>query len=270
MHSRLMSWSRYAYLAGIVLALILVIPTAWFPFQLAKLAVFSIILAVAVILFVVGGGAREFVRAHGFWWALSIAALPVSYLISYLASTDKSLAFTGIGIESDTIVFVTLASIAFLFSFVLFRTLRMVRLLMTVVFWALAAAVIFQTIVILFGLPFDIFSDRSVNLIGKWNDLGLAGGLLATFMLAQLEMSNMVMWRRWALGVCLALLTVLLGIINFSLVWAFLLAVSIALCIVKFLTMRRASQAEGATPLTMAHKVPWFATAGVFVAAIFL
>src|SRR5689334_12134836 len=154
MHSRLMSWSRYAYLAGIVLALIFVIPTAWFPFQLAKLAVFSIALAVAVILFVIGGGAREFVRAHGFWWALLIAALPLSYLISYLFSTDKSLAFAGVGIETDTIVFVTLTSIGFLVSFVLFRTLRMVRLLTTVVFWALVAAVVFQTIVILFGLPF--------------------------------------------------------------------------------------------------------------------
>jgi tetratricopeptide (TPR) repeat protein len=270
MHSRLVSWSRYAYLAGIVLALVLVIPTAWFPFQLAKLAVFSFLIAVAVVLFVVGGGAREFVRAHGFWWALAIVALPVSYLLSFLASTDKSLAFTGVGIESDTIVFVTLASVAFLFSFVLFRTLRMVRLLTTVVLWALAAAVIFQTIVIVFGLPFDIFADRSVNLIGKWNDLGLAAGLLASFMLVQLEMGSMVAWRRWVMAVCLALLTVLLGIINFSLVWAFLLAGSIALGIIKFLTMRRASQAEGASVQTAAQKVPWFAVAGVVISTTFL
>lgn len=265
-----MSWSRYAYLAGIVLALVLVIPTAWFPFQLAKLAVFSFVLAVAIILFVVGGGAREFFRAHGFWWALAIAVLPVSYLFSYLFSTDKSLAFVGVGIESDTIVFVTLASIAFLFSFVLFRTLRMVRLLMTVVFWALAAAIIFQTIVIIFGLPFDIFADRSVNLIGKWNDLGLAAGLLAMFMLAQLEMGSMISWRKWAVGVCAALLVVLLGIINFSLVWGFLLAGSIVLGIIKFLNLRKASQAEGAQALTTVRRVPWFATAGVVLSTAFL
>ncbi len=265
-----MSWSRYAYLAGIVLALVLVIPTAWFPFQLAKLAVFALVLAVAIILFVVGGGAREFVRAHGFWWALLIAALPLTYLISFLFSTDKSLAFSGIGIETDTVVFVTLASIAFLFSFVLFRTLRMVRLLTTVVFWALSAAVIFQTIVIIFGLPFDIFADRSVNLIGKWNDLGLAAGLLASLMLVQLEMGSSVTWRKWVTGVCAALVLVLLGIINFSLVWAFLLAGSIAIAIIKFLTMRRAQAAEGAPVLTTAKKVPWFAVAGIVISTTFL
>jgi tetratricopeptide (TPR) repeat protein len=139
-----------------------------------------------------------------------------------------------------------------------------------VVFWALAAAVIFQTIVIIFGLPFDIFADRSVNLIGKWNDLGLAGGLLAMFLLVQLEMSTMLMWRKWAVGVAVVLLAVLLGIINFSLVWAFLLAGSIALGIIKFLNLRKASHAEGATPSTIASKIPWFASAGIAISAVFL
>jgi len=270
-----MSWSRYAYLAGIVLALILVIPTALFPFQLAKLAAFAVLLAVAAVLFVVGGGAREFMRAHGFYLALLVGALPLSYLLSFAFSTDRSLAFTGVGIESDTIVFVTLAACAFLVAFALFRTLRMVRLLTTVVFWALAAAVIFQGLVILFGLPIDIFSDRSVNLIGKWNDLGLAAGLLAMFMLVQLEMGSAIGWRKWATGVALALLAVLLGIINFSLVWAFLLAGALALGVIRFLTMRRAqsqAHAQGmpAAATTMAQKMPWFASAAVVVSAIFL
>lgn len=265
-----MSWSRYAYLAGIVLALILVIPTAWFPFQLAKLAAFALVLAVAVILFVIGGGAREFVRAHGFYLALLIGVLPLSYLFSFLFSTDKSLAFTGVGVETDTIVFVTLASIAFLFSFVLFRTLRMVKLLSSVVFWALAFAVVFQSIVILFGLPFDIFSDRSVNLIGKWNDLGLVAGLLATFMLVQVEMGSTTKLKRTILGVGLGLLTLILIIVNFALAWAFVLAAGIALGIVKFLTQRRAQSAEGAQALSVAQKVPWFAATAIVIATLCL
>jgi tetratricopeptide (TPR) repeat protein len=269
-----MSWSRYAYLAGIVLALILVVPTAWFPFQLAKLAVFALVLAAAVILFVAGGGARELVRAHGFYLALLVGALPVSYLLSYLFSTDRSLAMTGVGIETDTVVFVTMAAIAFLLSFVLFRTLRMVRLLTSVVFWTLSFAVAFQIIVILFGLPIDIFTDRSVNLIGKWNDLGLAAGLLAMLILVQAEMGYTTKLRRVILGVALGLLALLLGIINFSLVWAFVLAGAIALGVVKFLTMRRAqtrTQTEGtAAADSIANKIPWFASATIVVSTLFI
>lgn len=276
MHSRLMSWSRYVYLAGIVLALVLVVPTAWFPFQLAKIAAFSLLLAVAVILFVVGGGARELVRAHGFYWALLIGALPVSYLLSYLFSVDKSLGFTGVGIETDTIVFILLASMAFLFSFVQFRTLRLVRLLTSVVFWALTAAVIFQTVVIIFGLPFDIFTDRSVNLIGKWNDLGLAAGLLGVLLLVQAEMGHTTVVKRSIVGVAVAFIAILLGVINFALAWAFVLAASIVLGILKFLNVRRThaqSQTEGAAPASgnaILKTIPWFSVVGIVVSALFL
>ncbi len=275
MYSRLVSWSRFLYLAGIVLAVVLVIPTAWFPFQLAKLAVFSFILAVAVVLFVVGGGARELLKTHGFYLALLIGALPLSYLFSVLFSTDSSLAFTGLGIETDTVVFVALAALAFLFSFVLFRTLRMVKLLGTVVFWTLVAAIVFQAVVILFGtslVPFQIFADRSVNLIGKWNDLGIASGLLALFLLVQLEMGHNSKLRKIILGVSAFATVILLGVINFALVWAFILAFSIALGVVKFLSIRKAPQAEGSEPTsrTIVQQVPWYAVAGVVFATLFL
>jgi len=275
MYSRLVSWSRFLYLAGIVLAVVLVIPTAWFPFQLAKIAIFSLVLAVAVVLFVLGGGARELLKTHGLYLALLIAALPVSYLFSFLFSTDQSLAFTGLGIETDTIVFVTLASLAFLFSFVLFRTLRMARLLTTVVFWTLVGVVAFQAIVILFGttlVPFQIFADRSVNILGKWNDLGLASGLLLMFLLVQAEMGHNTLLRRIILSASAFLLVILLGIINFALVWAFILAFSITLGVVKFLSMRKAAtQDEAPTSSRRAvHMVPWFAVIGAVIATLFL
>ncbi len=272
MHSRLVSWSRYAYLAGIVLALVLVIPATWFPFQLTKLAVFSLVLAVAAVMFVVGGGAREFLRTHGMLLALAVLALPVSYLFSLLFSTDKSLGMTGIGIETDTIVFVTIGALAFLFAFVYFRTLRMARLLTSVVFWTLLAITVFQAIVIIFGLPISIFSDRSVNLVGKWNDFGISLGLLALLTLIEAQMGNNTMLKKGLYGVLLFALMLLLGIVNFSLVWGFLLVGSIALGVIKFLTMRRGGGEEAVAPSTQSvvHRIPWFAAAGIVVSTLFI
>src|SRR5579859_3720931 len=120
MYSKLVSWSRGFYLAGIVLALVLVIPTAWFPFQLAKVAVFAVLLAISALLFVWGGGMREVVRSRGFYAALLVALLPVVYFISSLFSTDPSVAWTGFGIESDTVIFTTLAFLAFMLAFTFF------------------------------------------------------------------------------------------------------------------------------------------------------
>ena len=258
------------YLAGIVLALVLVIPTAWFPFQLAKVAVFAVLLAVAAIMFVVGGGTREVLKAHGFYGVLLVALLPLSYLVSSLFSVDKSVAFTGFGVETDTVLFTVVAFLAFAMAFTFFRTLRSVRLLLTVVFWALVAATVFQFISIVFGssaIPFSTFADRSVNLIGKWNDLGLLVGLLSMLLLERIDLSSVTNAWKIVIGIVLAALAVLLGIINFSLVWGLVLAFSLVLIVVSFLISRHHGE-EGAKHWS--KRTPWFSSAFAVIAVLFL
>lgn len=272
MYSKLISYSRYTFLAGIVLALVLVIPTAWFPFQLAKVAVFAVALAVAVILFVLGRGTREVVRSRGFYGVLAVALLPLAYTLSAYFSIDRSVAFTGFGVESDTVLFTTLLFLAFAVSFALFRTLRTVRMLLSVVFWALIAAVIFQFISIVFGsaaIPLATFADRSVNLIGKWNDLGIMGGLLVMLLLVRAEFTGLSNARRIIVGLALVSLVFLLGIINFSLVWGLMLAFSVVLSIVYLLMQRMGASAD----IAQGHwikRLPWFSIAAAIVSILFL
>jgi tetratricopeptide (TPR) repeat protein len=270
MYSKLFSWSRWVYLAGIVLALVLVIPTAWFPFQLAKVAVFAVLLAIAAVMFVVGGGTREVLKSHGFYGVLLVALLPLSYLISAFFSIDKSVAFVGFGVETDTVLFTVLAFLAFVMAFTFFRTLRTVRLLLTVVFWALVAATVFQFISIVFGssaIPFSTFADRSVNLVGKWNDLGLLVGLLSMLLLERVDLSSVSNAMKIVIGIVLAALAILLGIINFSLVWGLVLAFSLVLIVVSFLITRHHS--EGVST-HWAKRTPWYSVVSAVVAILFL
>ncbi|MGC9602714.1 MAG: hypothetical protein ABSE76_03175 [Minisyncoccia bacterium] len=270
MYSKLVSASRYAFLAGIVLALVLVIPTAWFPFQLAKVAAFALFALAAVVLFVFGRGIPEVVRARGFFGVLLVALLPIAYLISAYFSIDRSVAFTGFGVESDTVLFAVLLFLAFAIAFALFRTLRTVRILLAVVFWSLIAAVIFQFISIVFGsaaIPLATFADRSVNLIGKWNDLGIIGGLLAMLLLARVELQTVSNAWRIVVGLVLAALALLLGIINFSLVWGLVLGFAIVISIVHLLMQRGG---EGAAFSHWAKRLPWFAIASALVSLLFL
>ncbi len=275
MYSRLLSWSRYLYLAGMVLALVLVVPTAWFPFQLLKVTVFAVFLLFALVLFAWGGGMREFIRSRGLYGALLVALLPLAYLISWFFSIDRSVALTGFGIDPDTVLFAVFLFLAFLLAFALFRTLRGVRLLLTVLFWALIAAALFQCVSIVFGsaaIPFASFADRSVNLVGKWNDLGLIVGLLVMLFLAQVELMTVsILWRVVA-GVACLILAILLGIINFPLVWGLILGFSVILGTVRILSERSIQETDPPASLreTWTRRAPWFSIVAAVVSVLFL
>jgi len=280
MYSRLVSWSRWLYLAGIVLALVLIVPTAWFPFQLGKIAVFATLLMVMVVCYVLGRGVPDLLETHGLKLALLTALLPLSYLVSMFFSTDRAVAMVGYGLETDTVLFVTLAFLAFIFSFTLFRTLRTARILLSVVFAALIAAVIFQWVAVVFGtsvIPFSTFADRSANLIGKWNDLGLLAGLLGMIILVWGEFARTSPLRR-GVGIVLAVgVAVLLGIINFPLAWGIVLGFSIILGITAFLMQRspgatkpEAPQSASTSASSLVNNTPWFAIGGAIVSLLFL
>src|SRR3990167_6720048 len=147
-------------------------------------------------------------RTHGFFAALTVLALPLLYGISAFFSAERSLALGGFSVETDTVLFVILAALAYLLSFTFFCTLRTARLLTTVVFWSLAAAAVFQLVSVLFGssaIPFDAFADRTVNLIGKWNDLGLIAALLGLLLLVRVELGPTSQFSRIASAVAGAL-----------------------------------------------------------------
>lgn len=269
MYSRLHAWSRGLYLAGIVLALVLVIPAAWFPFQLAKVAVFAIFMMAAVVLFVAGGGMREFLRSPGVRLTLAVLILPIAYCLSALVSLDNSVAWSGYAIEWDTVLFASLAAIAFMLSSMFFRTQRTARLLYTSLFWAIAVAALFQCVAIILGPSIgSTFADRSVNLVGKWNDLGLLVSVLGLFIMVELEMrrpSNMMRIGSIILGI---LVVAVLGFINFSLAWALVLAGAIIIGVFSFIK-GKGEDGESHAP-GLASRIPWVATAAAVLAVLFL
>jgi hypothetical protein len=274
MHSPLVSWSRMVFLAGMVLAAAFIIPTAWFPFQLGKVAIFITTLVITSVLFVSGRGTRDLVRSHGVYLALLVGLLPFAYLLSSMAMGTGVVSLTGFAVETDTVLFTLVLSLAFVLSFGLFKTLRTVRLLLSVVMWTLVVVLAFQVVVVLFGLPFSFFSDRSVNLLGKWNDLGLAAVLLSVFLLVQADIARASLARRVVAGMGLVVLALLLALINFALAWWFVLFAGLIIAFTSFLTQRTEDRAERQSnpyaTSSWAQRVPWFSGVAVMVALVFL
>jgi tetratricopeptide (TPR) repeat protein len=222
MQLRFLSWSRGVFLAGVALLILFILPVAWFPLQLGKLTAFFFCLIIAAILLVCAGAIRKFFTRPGALLACAMWLLPLVYLLSWRFSVDRFISWSGYAIDSDTVLFTLLCALAFSLSFVLIRSAYGGRLFLRVLATAVALAALFQIVVIVFGqraLPLAIFSDRSINMVGKWNDLGLVVGLLLILLLGWLHYSETSIPRRVG-GALLALLCVcLLGVIQFSLVW---------------------------------------------------
>jgi len=236
----MMQWSRGLFLAGMVLALVAVVPVAWFPFTLLKVALFAACLIASALCFFAGGGIPELGSAHGLRGAALVLLLPAVYVLSLVFSVDPSLGLAGYSVEVDTVLFVTVAAAAFILAFAHFRTLRTASQLVTVLFWALVAATAFQLVSVLFGvIPLSTFADRSVNLIGKWNDLGLLAGLLVLISLVRVEFSPLSLLGKGLHIAFGALLLVLLAVINFATVSAILLPAALVVALVSFLGARR-------------------------------
>ena len=258
-----MRFGRWLLLGGVVLALIFATTSASFPLSSAKLAIFATLIALSAVLFTVGGGASLLMRSRGRLELILAALLPIVYLLSYWFSTDRSVALVGIGSETDTILFVIVAFAALVLASFYVRGGRALKHLLLAVGGAAFIALLFQYVSVLVGLPGEAFADKSANLVGKWNDLGLLLGVLALLSAGMLELMSLrprSFWGAWAL---LVLSLIMLGVVQFSTGWWLLLGAGVFLIAVRYLTDR----ASGAP---MARPIPWAAGLLAVVSIAFL
>lgn len=269
-HWPLLSWARYACVVATVAAILFIIPAAWFPFQLGKLAVFTIVLCIAALLFFLGQGAGTVFGKRGLVPALAVGLLPLAYLASWYVSTDRTVGLAGYSVEGDTVLFVALGFLTFILSFFLFRRSSNAETLLQSLSFATAVAVVFQFVVILFGsnLSFlKVFSDPSINLVGKWNDIGLLAGLVLMLAMLALQTMQLSMRRRIVLSVGAVVAVLFVALVQFELIWALLLVFSIALFIHSVLTSHNAATTH--TPGRTVRAL-WLPAAGALVSIAFL
>lgn len=144
-------------------------------------------------------------------------------LVSSLLSSSPSTSLVGLGFESGTWL-----SLAVLFGlmFLVSEYTRSKQKFLNVylgLFIVFSLAFLFQAARLIFGdwLPWPIFDNAAINLIGKWNDLGVLAGLMAISSVVILELFPLQearVMKNFIWGVLgAALLTMIL--VNFSLIW---------------------------------------------------
>ncbi len=249
---RLNTLARTILFVAIGLFPILVIPVAWFPFQLTKTFVFVVLIAVCAILYGISSWKSGSISIPRGNLPYVVLFLPVAYVLSTLLSQDYVVSIFGLGTETDTLFFVGLCAVVFFLTAGLVKTERQIRTFFTVILGSIALAIVFQLLhVVIPGGVLQVFSSSTSNLVGKWNDLGILMGFAAAFSLAIIEFLPQNLLKRIFVFVTLALSLALLIVINFSAVWWALLAAALIAGGLKLFS-GKGSTAESLDPMAVA------------------
>ncbi len=269
------------FVASTALAIIASTPFSWMPFAPLKLAIVAVGIALSVLSLALarfcGAPVFEPLRASRVYAAL-VGLLPLAYLVSYALASDRYLGFMGVGSEVDTVFFVVLAYVAFVLGLIFVHSAERARTLLRFVIAAIGLAVAFQYVSILFGSALwsgTVFSDKTVNLIGKWNDLGMAVALVMLLMLVRAEFGRSQQ-KRWRMAACFIAALLLLGllvVIGFSLIWWFLGVGAFVIALIKYFRARALKKASSGVSAASTEAVPeaaWYAYGVIVISAIFI
>lgn len=276
--SRRLPFERIA--VYLIIGLVALLPVLFLPlradFTFTKTALALTIALIAFILFIVGR-LKEGVlgipynTVFGALWAL-----PVVYLFSALfAAPNLPMAFWGQRIETDTVFFVMLMALLATLVPLLVRTKQQILSVYMGLFISFAILVVYQGLRLVFGidfLSFDVFTNSTSNLLGKWNDMGIFFGLTAILSLITLEglklrrSSQVVLYATLLLSLCA------LALVNFRPVWIALCIFALGFFVYSFFRERLhgGSQREGAVLSVLKYpKISVLAVAVLSVATIF-
>ncbi len=237
--------STWFFIATIVAALFVFVPSASVPFVATKVFLLAAGTFLTLILFILARLSRDSVS---FPPLLLVGALwlPVgAYMLSAAFSSIPFMsALWGNALEPDTLGFMLVATILGTLAALILRGPEQYRSFLNVGFWTALAVVVIEALAITIGQ----FSPNLVSpmfvIIGSLEDLALLLGLgiiSVLITLRTLELSRRTYWTLVALG---AGMLVLLAITNAMLVWILIALVSLGLFVEA--VMHRGPEAEQA------------------------
>ncbi len=241
--------SLWVLTAVIVLAPILFLPIPGLAIDVGKTFILSLGIIAVLVLWLISLLQESRLSLP---WVIGLAAplpLLIGLFVSALFSGVIKHSLFGSGYEHGTVWFWLLLSLVFGLSALIFQSKeRVIRVFLGL----LAAGVVvflFQVILTIFG-PFNwlsLFTAKTVNLIGKWNELAIFFGLITIIAVSIWELvppkgSKLI---SYLVGVSLVTSLIALAFINFYRVWLVVAILSLALFIYLVVIRERGDPAAG-------------------------
>lgn len=226
---RLYDISRLLFIVGCGLLPILFIPTAFLPLSSGKTFIMVVVLALAILFFVLsilkeGSLSLKFPLPVVAMWSVAIATAG-----SAILSGDLMDSFLGDTLESYTVFFTVLMAVLVTSVGIIGKDQKSIIRLYAVLIGGGLVLSLFHIIRFIFGpnsLSFGLFIDPTSSPIGSWNGLAIFYGLvilLSLLVLQQLPLSSV---GRYVIFGVTALSLFMLALVNFSIVWWILAAIS--------------------------------------------
>lgn len=167
---------------------------------------------------------------------VALTAVPVTYILSFLAHGVSRISFFGYTFDLTTVGFMTLA---FLFMFLvisLFQKSEKIFYAYLAVIASLILVAVFVAVRFVFGpsfLSFGTFLSVTDTPIGSINSTSIFFGIGAILSLLTLEMLSLTKLVKWVTTLALVVSLIFLSVINFQIVWIILAITSLVFLVFK-------------------------------------
>ncbi len=155
-----------------------------------------------------------------------IWSVVLAYLVSAVFSASNPLiSLIGGRLETDTVFFMAINALLLTIIPILIKSKQRILGVYSGLLIVFVVTFLFQGIRLFFGVDvfsFEIFTNSTSNLIGRWNDLGIFFGLTAILSLITLEGLSLHIISKIVLYSVLAISLFFIGVINFMAVWVVL------------------------------------------------
>ncbi len=219
------NWSARVFAIGLFLLPIAIIFLPSIPPVSLKVLVGACAISGAFFLALVGFLKGGMLRIPRSWTLLALWLVPLAYAVSALFSPSWQLSLAGYSLDTDTVFFMALLALSATVPALAFEHRSDFVRAFFAVLLASWAVMLFH-LVRLFGggdmLSFGLFTSPLFSLVGKWNDLAIFFGFIATLVIIALEMLPLSRTNKSILGATLAVSLFFVALVNFSPVWILL------------------------------------------------
>lgn len=221
----------------IVLLPIFTVPFTSIPIETSKTFVVVLGLTLAIISWAIScfsEGKIVFPKSKIF---LSVLGILLVYLASSFLSDNSSTSFFGIVLDVGTFWYISSAVFALFIASIVVDNQAKNKLVLKGLISSFFIVFILQIVNLFVSIPFlkNILSDKTSNLIGSWNSLGIFAGLAIIISIFIIEFYKPSKKKKIILSVLLFLALFLILSVNFYLIWLMLGIFSLFIFILKLL-----------------------------------
>ncbi len=208
----------------VVLLPLFFLPFTKIPIETSKGLLLVVGLALCVIFWSIArflDGKMIFPRS---WLLVSGFGIVLAFFLSTIFSKNPQVSWFGTMFDVGSFWFIFSGFILMLMSSIVFRTPNKAKIVLLGTILSSAFVLVFQSLHLFMPkmLSFGILADKTSNILGSWNALGIFAGFSCLIFLLMIEFFEISKVRKILLEVMILLSVLLAAAVNFSLVWILL------------------------------------------------